>query len=410
MLKINGARLWSSIMESGRIGATEKGGLMRPALGAQDHAVRDLFRGWCEEAGCTVLVDSVGNMFARRAGRDPARPAIAMGSHLDTQMPGGRFDGIFGVMAGLEVVRTLNDAGIETEAPLEIVNWTNEEGARFQPAMLGSGVHCGIFTQAYAEGRIDDDGISFAQALDAIGYRGTAVPGDHPIGAYVECHIEQGPILEEAGLQVGAVTGSLGLKWFDCTLTGVEAHAGPTPMHLRKDPLIGFAEIVQAVRKLAMGNGDAARSTIGRVSALPGSRNVIPAQVAFSVDIRHESEDELADMQSRLFRAMQDIAAALDLRLAIEELWHMKVVRFDDAIVRSIEASAQRRGIAHRRMITGAGHDALSLSAMVPTAMIFVPCENGISHNEAENATPEDLEAGCNVLMDVVCDLAGVRA
>ncbi|MFJ4397210.1 Zn-dependent hydrolase [Pseudomonas sp. NPDC089396] len=396
---VDSARLWQSLMDLARLGATVKGGVCRLALSDLDRQARDLFVDWCEAAGCTVSVDAVGNIFARRPGRNPKLPPVMTGSHIDTQPTGGKFDGCFGVMAGLEVIRTLNDLGIETEAPLEVVVWTNEEGSRFAPCMMGSGVFAGKFTLEETLAKRDAQGVSVGEALNAIGYAGQRAVLGHPVGAYFEAHIEQGPILEDQEKTIGVVLGALGQKWFDLTLRGVEAHAGPTPMHLRKDALVGAAAVVEAVNKAALGHQPHACGTVGCLQAYPGSRNVIPGEVRMTLDFRHLEGERLDSM-------IADVRAVIEATCAKHGLTHELVptadfpaLYFDRSCVDAVRDSARTLGLPHMDIVSGAGHDAIFLAELGPAGMIFVPCENGISHNEIENATPQDLAAGCAVLL-----------
>ncbi|MEN4825427.1 Zn-dependent hydrolase [Pseudomonas sp. P39-UII1] len=396
---VSSERLWQSLMALARLGATPKGGVCRLALTDLDRQARDLFVEWCEAAGCSVSVDGVGNIFARRPGRNPKLPPVMTGSHIDTQPTGGKFDGCFGVMAGLEVIRTLNDLGIETEAPLEVVVWTNEEGSRFPPCMMGSGVFAGKFTLEDTLAKRDAQGVTVGEALNAIGYAGQRAVLGHPVGAYFEAHIEQGPILEDQAKTIGVVLGALGQKWFDLTLRGVEAHAGPTPMHLRKDALVGAAAVVEAVNRAALGHQPHACGTVGCLQAYPGSRNVIPGEVRMTLDLRHLEGEQLDSM-------IADVRAVIDATCAKHGLSHeltptadFPALYFDRGCVDAVRDSAQALGLAHMDIVSGAGHDAIFLAELGPAGMIFVPCENGISHNEIENATPEDLAAGCAVLL-----------
>jgi len=396
---VSSERLWQSLMALARLGATPKGGVCRLALTDLDRQARDLFVEWCEAAGCSVSVDGVGNIFARRPGRNPKLPPVMTGSHIDTQPTGGKFDGCFGVMAGLEVIRTLNDLGIETEAPLEVVVWTNEEGSRFPPCMMGSGVFAGKFTLEDTLAKRDAQGVTVGEALNAIGYAGQRAVLGHPVGAYFEAHIEQGPILEDQAKTIGVVLGALGQKWFDLTLRGVEAHAGPTPMHLRKDALVGAAAVVEAVNRAALGHQPHACGTVGCLQAYPGSRNVIPGEVRMTLDLRHLQGEQLDSM-------IADVRAVIDATCAKHGLSHeltptadFPALYFDRGCVDAVRDSAQALGLAHMDIVSGAGHDAIFLAELGPAGMIFVPCENGISHNEIENATPEDLAAGCAVLL-----------
>ncbi|UTL89353.1 Zn-dependent hydrolase [Pseudomonas fluorescens] len=396
---VNSARLWQSLMDLARLGATAKGGVCRLALTDLDRQARDLFVQWTEAAGCSVSVDAVGNIFARRPGRNPKLPPVMTGSHIDTQPTGGKFDGCFGVMAGLEVLRTLNDLGIETEAPLEVVVWTNEEGSRFAPCMMGSGVFAGKFTLEETLAKRDAQGVSVGEALDAIGYAGQRAVLGHPVGAYFEAHIEQGPILEDQAKTIGVVLGALGQKWFDLTLRGVEAHAGPTPMHLRKDALVGAAAVVEAVNRTAHAHQPHACGTVGCLQAYPGSRNVIPGEVRMTLDFRHLEGDQLEAMIADVRTVIEATCAKHGLIHELVPTADFPALYFDRGCVDAVRQSAQALGLPHMDIVSGAGHDAIFLAELGPAGMIFVPCENGISHNEIENATPEDLAAGCAVLL-----------
>ncbi|MDF0730902.1 Zn-dependent hydrolase [Pseudomonas entomophila] len=396
---IDSARLWQSLMDLARLGATPKGGVCRLALTDLDRQARDLFVQWCEAAGCTVSIDAIGNLFARRPGRNPNLPPVMTGSHIDTQPTGGKFDGCFGVMAGLEVIRTLNDLGVETEAPLEVVVWTNEEGSRFPPCMMGSGVFAGKFTLEDTLAKRDAEGVSVGEALNGIGYAGPRVPTGHAVGAYFEAHIEQGPILEDQGKTIGVVLGALGQKWFDLTLRGVEAHAGPTPMHLRKDALVGAAAVVEAVNRTAHGHQPHACGTVGCLQAYPGSRNVIPGEVRMTLDFRHLQGERLDAMIAEVRGVIDSTCAKHGLSFELTPTADFPALYFDPGCVDAVRDAAQALGLSHMDIVSGAGHDAIFLAELGPAGMIFVPCENGISHNEIENATPQDLAAGCAVLL-----------
>jgi N-carbamoyl-L-amino-acid hydrolase len=406
-LTVNGERLWASLMALAQIGATEKGGVCRLAASDLDGAARRLFIRWCEEAGCAVSIDGIGNIFARRPGRNPTLAPVMAGSHLDTQPTGGRFDGAYGVLAGLEVVRTLNDLGYETEAPLEIVAWTNEEGSRFSPAMVGSGVFAGVFDLGYGLARPDNvSGVTLGAELERIGFAGPAAVGGRPVRAYFEAHIEQGPILEAAGLPIGIVTGAQGQRWYEVNVTGQEAHAGPTPMPRRRDALVGAARMIDAVNRIGHAHAPDACATVGFVEARPNSRNTIPGQVFFTVDFRHPQEDVLSAMDRELRAACTAAAATQRLEVAVAEFWYFPPTPFDPDLVGHVRAAAEAQGYKHQDIISGAGHDAVYMARIAPSAMIFVPCVGGISHNEIEDAKPDDLTAGCNVLLNAVLDTA----
>ncbi|MGG5871207.1 Zn-dependent hydrolase [Pseudomonas peli] len=396
---INSERLWQSLMELAQLGATVKGGVCRLALTDLDRQARDLFVRWCEEAGCSVTVDGVGNIFARRPGRNAALPPVMTGSHIDTQPTGGKFDGCFGVLAGVEVLRTLNDLGIQTEAPLEVVVWTNEEGSRFAPCMMGSGVFSEKFTLEETLAKRDAEGVSVGEALNAIGYAGTRAVTGHAVGAYFEAHIEQGPILEDQGKTIGVVLGALGQKWFDLNLKGVEAHAGPTPMHLRKDALVGAAAVVAAVNRVALEHQPHACGTVGCLQAYPGSRNVIPGEVRMTLDFRHLEPARLDSMIAEVRSVIEATCAKHGLSFELTPTADFPPLYFDQDCVEAVRGAAVGLGLSHMDIVSGAGHDAIFLAELGPAGMIFVPCEGGISHNEIENAAPADLAAGCAVLL-----------
>ena len=412
-LRINGPRLWGSLMELAQIGATPKGGVCRLTLTDLDKQGRDLVSRWAHEAGMTVTIDKIGNGFLRRQGRNNALPPVMTGSHIDTQPTGGKFDGNYGVLAGLEVVRTLNDAGIQTEAPIEVAWWTNEEGSRFVPVMMGSGVFAKAFTLAHAYAAKDADGKSVQDELQRIGYIGDQEPGDHPIGCYFETHIEQGPVLEDHDITIGVVTGVLGIRWYDCVVTGMEAHAGPTPMALRKDALQVAAALMQEVVACAHRHPQAdgqnhGRGTVGMVKVHPNSRNVIPGQVTFSIDLRNAS-DALCDAMDADIRA---VAARLStesgLPITITPVSAYTAQPFHADCVQAVARAAAALGYSHMPVVSGAGHDAVYMARLAPAGMIFIPCKDGISHNEIEDAKPEHISAGCNVLLHAMLERAGV--
>jgi len=405
-IHVNGARLWRSLMDLAQIGATDKGGVRRLALTDLDRQGRDLVTGWCRDAGLTVSTDRLGNIFARRPGRNNALPPVVSGSHIDTQPSGGKFDGNYGVLAALEVVRTLNDRGQQTEAPVEVAIWTNEEGTRFTPVMMGSGVFAGVFDLDYVLARTDLDGKSVGAELMRIGYAGSAPVGGRPFAAYFEAHIEQGPILEDTGNTIGIVTGALGLRWYDVVLTGQDSHAGPTPMRLRKDALLGAADIVQEVNRIALQYQPEGRGTVGFMQVKPNSRNVVPGEVRFSVDLRHADDTKLDEMEALLQAACERVADKSALAFTIDRVSNYPTVRFHSECVTAVREATRRLGYKHMEIVSGAGHDACYVARVSPTGMIFVPCEGGISHNEIENAVPEDLEAGCNVLLNAMLERA----
>jgi beta-ureidopropionase / N-carbamoyl-L-amino-acid hydrolase len=404
--RVDDNRLWSSLMELARIGATPKGGVRRVTLTETDREGRELFARWCREAGLEVRIDGIGNMFARRAGTDRDALPVVMGSHLDSQPNGGKFDGAYGVMAGLEVVRALNDAGVQTRAPLEVASWTNEEGSRFVPTLMGSGVFTGVYKLEEILTHKDVEGISVGEALTRIGYAGDARP--HRIGAYFEAHIEQGPVLEDTRTTIGVVQGALGQRWFDVLITGQDAHAGPTPMELRKDALLAAAELTLEVNRIAGAFPDYARGTVGHMQVKPNSRNVIPGEVRMTVDLRNAKDATLSAMTRDLKDSAERIARKRRVSISLEEVVYFPPSEFAPELVSRVRAAAQALGLSHRDIVSGAAHDAVYLSRVAPTAMVFVPCEGGISHNEIESARPEDLAAGCNVLLHSVLAIAGI--
>ncbi|HSV51081.1 MAG TPA: Zn-dependent hydrolase [Burkholderiaceae bacterium] len=407
-LTINGERLWASLMELAQIGATPKGGVCRLALTELDKQGRDLVTRWAREAGMTVTIDQIGNGFMRRPGRNNALPPIMTGSHIDTQPTGGKFDGNYGVLAGIEVVRTLNDHGIETEAPIEVAFWTNEEGSRFVPVMMGSGVFAKAFTLEHAYAATDTEGKTVKDELARIGYIGSEEPGAHPIGAYFETHIEQGPVLEDNEQTIGVVTGVLGIRWYDCTVTGMEAHAGPTPMALRQDALQVAAALMQEVVACAHRHPPHGRGTVGMVQVHPNSRNVIPGRVKFSIDLRNAT-DELCDAMDADIRAVAArLSAASGLPISIEQVSAYPARPFHQNCVDAVARAAQMLGYSHMRVVSGAGHDAVYMAGLAPAGMIFIPCKDGISHNEIEDAQPAHITAGCNVLLHAMLERAGV--
>ena len=409
-LRINGQRLWASLMELAQIGATPKGGVCRLTLTDLDKQGRDLVTRWAREAGMTVTIDKIGNGFMRRPGRNNSLPPIMTGSHIDTQPTGGKFDGNYGVLAGIEVVRTLNDHGIETEAPIEVAFWTNEEGSRFVPVMMGSGVFAKAFTLEHAYAATDTEGKTVKGELERIGYIGDQEPGDHPIGAYFETHIEQGPVLEDNDKTIGVVSGVLGIRWFDCTVTGMEAHAGPTPMALRKDALLAATRIMQDVVAAAHRHPPHGRGTVGMVQVFPNSRNVIPGRVKFSIDLRN-STDELVDAMAAEVKAVADqVAKEHGVQVQIDLVSSYPAQQVHPACVEAVGRAAAKLGYSHMPAVSGAGHDAVYMAKLAPAGMIFIPCKDGISHNEIEDAQPAHIEAGCNVLLHAMLERAGVAA
>ena len=407
-LRINGQRLWTSLMDLAKIGATDKGGVKRLALTDLDRQGRDLVVQWAREEGLHITVDQIGNVFMRREGTNPTLPPVVTGSHIDTQPTGGKFDGNYGVLAGLEVVRTLNELQIRTEAPIEVAFWTNEEGSRFVPVMMGSGVFCGAFSLETAYAARDVEGKSVGEELERIGYRGQQTPGDHPIGAYFETHIEQGPVLEDANKVIGVVPAVMGLSWYDCTVTGMEAHAGPTPMHLRRDALQVATFIMQEVVAIANRYPPYGRGTVGMVQVFPNSRNVIPGQVKFSIDLRNVNDELLNTMHEEITNFVERSQVETGLTVELQRVSYYPPCPFHPDCVDAVRAATARLGYSTMDVVSGAGHDAIYVARLAPAGMIFVPCKDGISHNEIEDAQPAHLEAGCNVLLHAMLERAGM--
>jgi len=406
-VRVNGDRLWQSLMELAKIGATPKGGVCRLTLTDLDRQGRDLVIGWAREAGLSVTIDKIGNVFMRRAGKNNALPPIMTGSHIDTQPTGGKFDGNFGVLAGLEVIRTLNDYDIETEAPVELAFWTNEEGSRFVPVMMGSGVFANIFSLEHAYAATDIEGKTVRDELEKIGYIGTETPGNHPIGAYFESHIEQGPILEDEGITIGVVQAVLGIRWYDCVVTGMEAHAGPTPMALRKDAMQVAAKVMQEVVAIAHRFGPHGRGTVGMVQVFPNSRNVIPGQVKFSIDFRNMTDALVDEMDAAIRAFAKQTEAETGLTIAIQLVSDYPAVPFHPDCKDAVRRAANKLGYSNMDIVSGAGHDAVYMAGLAPTGMIFIPCKDGISHNEIEDTLPEQVTAGANVLLHAMLERAG---
>jgi beta-ureidopropionase / N-carbamoyl-L-amino-acid hydrolase len=402
-LQIDAQRLWDTLMDTAQIGGTPKGGICRLTLTDFDRQVRDWFKTQCEALGCTVTIDQVGSMFARRPGKDPALPPIVMGSHLDTQPTGGKFDGALGVLAALEAMRTLHELRYETNAPIEIVNWTNEEGARFGPAMLASGVFAGVFSPDFAFARTDRDGKTFGEELQRIGYRGTEKAGGRKLAALFELHIEQGPILENEGRMIGVVQGVQGIRWYDITITGVAAHTGTTPMSARKNALLGAARMVERVDEVAKAFPNAV-GTVGLIENRPNSRNVIPGEVFFSIDIRHPEEKTLDAMETKLHAALDKTLRPLQLAYEATRIFTSPPVNFSPELIDCVRTAAKNAGFASRDMTSGAGHDAAYIARVAPATMIFVPCRGGISHNEAEATSFDECAAGAQVLLNAVLE------
>jgi len=402
-LKIDPERLWDDLMQTAQFGATPKGGICRLTLSETDKQVRDWFKARMTSLGCAVTVDDMGTMFARRPGTRADVPPIAMGSHLDTQPTGGKFDGALGVLAALEALTTLHRAGYETFAPIEVVNWTNEEGSRFSPPMIASGVFAGAFTRDWAQQRRDRGGESFGAALDKIGYRGSESCGAHKLSAFFELHIEQGPFLEAEGKDIGVVTGVQAMRWYEVTVTGTDSHAGTTPMNRRHDALLGAARLVEAVNAHARKFAEAV-GTVGRMEVAPGSPNVIPGEVFFTVDLRDPDAGVLDRMEQDFSAAAKRIGDELGLAIDFKPISAEPAVRFDKDCIEAVRAGVEASGLTSRDIISRAGHDAAYVARVAPAAMIFVPCKDGISHNEAEFSSKEQCAAGAQVLLQAVLD------
>ncbi len=407
-LLVDAERLWRSLMDMAELGALPHGGCCRTALSPADKSGRDLFVHWCREAGCEVAIDQVGNIYARRPGRDNNRPSVATGSHLDTQPHGGKFDGIYGVLAGLEVVRALNDGGVETTAPLDVIVWTNEEGVRFSPPLAGSSVAAGKFSVPFIHAAVTLDGTTVQEDLEAIGYLGEEIPGTRTFDCFVEAHIEQGPLLEAADRTIGVVTRVQGIRWSRVSVTGQDGHAGTTPMDRRRDALLGAAKMVAALNQMAREEDDLARLTVGRLEISPNSGATIPGRAVFVVDCRHPETATLDRLDEEMRRLVLSIAQADGLEVEIERTINAQPVPFDDVLIDGVRRSATRLGYSHMDMVSGAGHDAMNIATLAPTTMIFVPCKDGISHTEAESAKPSDLAAGAHVLLHTLLERTGV--
>ncbi|MXN64784.1 hydantoinase/carbamoylase family amidase [Stappia sp. GBMRC 2046] len=407
-LRINGDRLWDSLMEMAEIGPGVRGGNNRQTLTDDDAKGRALFQKWCEEAGLTMGVDKMGNMFARREGTDPDALPVYMGSHLDTQPTGGRYDGVLGVLGGLEVIRTLNDRDIKTKHPIVVVNWTNEEGTRFAPAMLASGVFAGVHDLDWAYAREDAEGKTVGDELKRIGWVGDEEVGDRKMHAMFELHIEQGPILEDEGVDIGVVTHGQGLKWLQVTLTGKESHTGSTPMPKRRNAGLGMARVTELVHEVAMDYQPDAVGAIGHVEVYPNSRNIIPGKTVFTIDIRSPDKATLDEMDDRIRDGIDTICDALQISGEVEQVGHFDPVTFDEGCVSKVRDAAERLGYSHRNIVSGAGHDACWVNRVAPTSMIMCPCVDGLSHNEDEKIFPEWATAGADVLLHAVLESAEV--
>ncbi|ESX69490.1 Zn-dependent hydrolase [Mesorhizobium sp. M0027] len=405
-LRINSDRLWDSIMEMAKIGPGIAGGNNRQTVTDEDGEGRHLFKRWCDEAGLEMGVDEMGTMFARREGTDPSLQPVYVGSHLDTQPTGGKYDGVLGVLGGLEVVRSLDDLGIKTKHPIVVTNWTNEEGARFAPAMMASGVFAGVLDQAEIYSHVDKDGKKFGEELERIGWKGTEKVGERKIHAFFELHIEQGPILEDEGIDIGVVTHGQGLKWLQVTLTGREAHTGSTPMPKRRNAGLGMARVIELVHEIAMDYQPDAVGAVGHMEVYPNSRNIIAGRTVFTIDIRSPEKEVLDAMDGRIREGIDTICEALDIKYQIEQVGHFDPVTFDAGCVKAVRDAAERLGYTHRNIVSGAGHDACWINRVAPTAMVMCPCVDGLSHNEAEEITKEWATAGADVLFHAVVDTA----
>ena len=405
-LKINGDRLWNSLMDMAEIGPGVAGGNNRQTLTDEDGEGRHLFQKWCDAAGCSMGVDQMGNMFAMRPGTDPDALPVYVGSHLDTQPTGGKYDGVLGVFGGLEIMRSLNDLGIRTKHPIVVTNFTNEEGTRFAPAMLASGVFAGVHTQDWAYARTDSDGKSFGDELTRIGWRGEEAVGARKMHAVFELHIEQGPSLEAEGVDIGVVTHGQGLSWTQVTITGKDAHTGSTPMPMRKNAGLGMARVLNLVDEIALSHAPDAVGAAGHIDVFPNSRNVIPGQVVFTIDFRSPDLTVIEDMETRLKTGAQQICDDMGLEVAFEKVGGFDPVAFDEDCVSAVRNAAERLGYSHRNIISGAGHDACWVNQVAPTAMIMCPCVDGLSHNEAEDISKDWATAGTDVLFHAVVETA----
>ena len=407
-LRINGDRLWESLMDMAKIGPGIAGGNNRQTLTDSDKEGRSLFQRWCEEAGLTMGVDKMGTMFMTRAGTDPDALPVYIGSHLDTQPTGGKYDGVLGVLGALEAVRSMNDLGIRTKHPIVVTNWTNEEGARFAPAMMASGVFAGVLDQADVYTHKDKDGKTFGEELERIGWRGDEVVGARKIHAYYELHIEQGPILEDEGIDIGVVTHGQGLKWLQVTLTGKEAHTGSTPMPKRRNASLGMARVIELVHEVAMDYQPDAVGAVGHIQVYPNSRNIIAGKAVFTIDIRSPNKEVLDEMDERIRYGIETIAEGLDIGFEVEQVGHFDPVTFDKTLVGNVREAAKELGYSYRDIVSGAGHDACWINRVAPSAMIMCPCVDGLSHNEAEEISKEWAAAGTDVLLRAVLETAEI--
>jgi len=409
-VRVNGQRLWDSLMEMAKIGGTPKGGCKRLTLTDVDKQGRELFRAWCQQAGCSIKIDEMGNMFAHRAGVEDTLPPVVLGSHLDTQPTGGKFDGVLGVLGALEVVRSLNDLSIKTRYPIEVANWTNEEGSRFAPAMVSSGVFAGVYTKEFAYSRLDPEGTKLGDELVRIGFKGEEPVGGRPLHAYFELHIEQGPILEDEGYDVGVVTHGQGQRWYELKLTGFESHAGSTPMPVRKDALLGAARVIELVNAIGLSKAPLGVSTCGMINAYPNSRNVIPGEVFLACEFRHPIDATLSEMDAALHEGVKLICDKIGLGYELKQIFYYAPVAFNAECVSAVRRAANHFGYKHRDIVSGAGHDACYMARVTPASMIFTPCVDGVSHNESEDIKLEWSTAGANVLLHAALEKAEIVA
>ena len=407
-LKLDGDRLWQSLMDMAKIGPGVAGGNNRQTLTDEDAEGRELFKKWCLKENLKMGLDSMGNMFAERPGSEPDLLPVYVGSHVDTQPTGGKYDGVLGVLGALEMVRTLNDLNIKTRRPIVIVNWTNEEGTRFAPPMMASGVFAGMHTQDWAYGRTDADGKKFGDEIQRIGWVGDEKVGARKMHAFFELHIEQGPILEAENKDIGVVTHGQGLNWLQVTLTGRESHTGSTPMPMRLNAGLGMARITELVHTIAMKNQPEAVGAVGHCDVYPNSRNIIPGKCVFTIDFRSPSFDTQESMEKELREGAENIAKELNLELEIEKAGHFDPVTFDENCVAAVRNAAERLGYSHRNLISGAGHDACWINKVAPAAMVMCPCADGLSHNEAEDISKDWASAGANVLFQAVLETAEI--
>ena len=407
-LKINSSRLWDSIMEMAKIGPGIAGGNNRQTLTDDDAKGRELFKSWCKKENLVMGTDKMGTMFARREGTNPNALPVYVGSHLDTQPTGGKYDGILGVLGWLEIIRTLNELDIKTKHPIVVVNFTNEEGTRFAPPMMASGVFAGVHELEWAYNKTDADGKKFGDEIKRIGWIGEEEVGARKMHAFFELHIEQGPILEAEGKDIGVVTHGQGLNWIQVTITGRESHTGSTPMPMRKNAGLGMAKITELVQEIAMSHQPAAVGGIGQCNVYPNSRNIIPGKVVFTIDFRSPSFEVQDDMETRLYSEAKKIAKDLDLGIEFEKVGHFDPVTFDETCVNTVRKAAERLGYSHQNIISGAGHDACWINRVAPTAMIMCPCVDGLSHNEAEEITESWASAGTDVLLHAVLETAEI--